>query len=399
MTMTFKAKTGLMILSVGGAMILAKMIAGTIGTGDYPVLNALAIVGGVLLAVGFVFLWLVSAKEPPKPATASNKPLVAAHQSSPGSTGSIAITCEGCGSTYTLGVDAISMTAKELASMMPGLIGSIPDMLMIGRTTSSDREQLQRDRETILRLAPKGWTCKECHKDNQWRPLKSDSLSEATSSASAAPRPAPTPVPAKGVPEVIFQREERKAHPVESHIRVTKRIYSAESKEAAIEFLRTQKVSEPFYYVEVDTPAGRFGIDNGERIYDNKGRFIEAEPEPEKVAYDAGTEKMLSELERDRPNRRQAPPEIVSQGEAALRCLRVIIEDGSAEFNLRRLAVWWGSQFNNAGFNAFLRQRFVEGKDRVKLWQRADSSQSEIARAEAGLYTASTDVLSGSWKP
>jgi hypothetical protein len=217
--------------------------------------------------------------------------------------------------------------------------------------------------------------------------------------APAAPKPAPTPTPAKPVSEVTFQREERKSHPADSHIQITKKIYSAQSKDAAIRFLSTQKVSEPFYYVEVDTPAGIFGIDNGERIYDNKGNFIEAEPKPEKAAYDAETKKMMSELERDRPNRRQTPPDILAQGEAALRSLRAIIEDASADFFMRRLAVWWGSQFNNAGFNAFLRQRFVEGKDRVKLYQKAESSRSELARAEEGLHIAAVDVLGGNWKP
>lgn len=220
--------------------------------------------------------------------------------------------------------------------------------------------------------------------------------------APAASKAIPTPAPAKPaqpVSQVTFQREERKAHPAASHIQITKKIYSAQSKEAAIGFLRTQKVSEPFYYVEVETPSGKFGVDNGGRIYDSKGSFIEAEPEPEKVAYDAETEKMLSELERDRPSRRQTPPEILAQGEAALRCLRVIIEDASADFILRRLAVWWGRQFNNTSFNEFLRQRFVEGKDRAKLYQKAASSQSEDARAEEGLHIAAVDVLSGSWKP
>lgn len=95
----------------------------------------------------------------------------------------IIIRCEACGTSYTLGVDAVSMTSGELARMMPGLIGRIstgssPD-LMIGRSHSLDKKQLQRDRETILRLGPKGWTCKECYKDNQWRPVPPEPRSDS----------------------------------------------------------------------------------------------------------------------------------------------------------------------------------------------------------------------------
>ncbi len=240
-----------------------------------------------------------------------------------------------------------------------------------------------------------------------WKRLFGGGSKPPTPGSKPSPQPAspprtdPTPKPQQAPPaaQVTFQRDERKAHPAAPHIQITKKIYSAQSRDAAIAFLRTQSVSEPFFYIEVDTTSGKFGVDNGGRIYDSKGSFIEAEPEPEKVAYDAETEKMLSELERDRPSRRQTPPEILAQGEAALRCLRVIIEDASADFNLRRLAVWWGSQFGTAGFNSFLNKRFVEGKDRVKLYQKTESSRSEIARAEEGLHIAAVDVLSGKWKP
>lgn len=68
----------------------------------------------------------------------------------------LAIKCEGCGAVYTLGVDAISMTSDELVKMMPGFIGKIPDGLMIGRTTTSDKEQLRHDLDTILRLVERG---------------------------------------------------------------------------------------------------------------------------------------------------------------------------------------------------------------------------------------------------
>lgn len=87
----------------------------------------------------------------------------------------VTIRCEGCSRVYRIGVDACSMTSSELAKMIPGLIGRIstgssPD-LMIGRTKTLDREQLRRDCVTILRAGPEsGWTCQNCHHDNEWRP-------------------------------------------------------------------------------------------------------------------------------------------------------------------------------------------------------------------------------------
>lgn len=74
--------------------------------------------------------------------------------------------------------------------------------------------------------------------------------------------------------QVTFLRVEEFPHPFESRITVTKRIYSAVTKQAAIDFLKTQYVSEQFYYIEIDTPSGRFGIDIAGKIYDNYGSFI-----------------------------------------------------------------------------------------------------------------------------
>jgi len=43
--------------------------------------------------------------------------------------------------------------------------------------------------------------------------------------------------------------------------RVTKRYYKASSKSAAITFLQAHPVTQKMYYIEVDTPEGRFGRD------------------------------------------------------------------------------------------------------------------------------------------
>jgi hypothetical protein len=199
---------------------------------------------------------------------------------------------------------------------------------------------------------------------------------------------------------VTYQREERRPHPAAAHIQVTKRLYTGTTKDAAVDFLRKQNVSQPFYYIEVETPSGKFGIDNGGRVYDSRGEFIEAESKPEKPAYDAATLKMKAALEAAmNEGKRRIPEAILAGGEDSLRCLRLIIEDASADFNLRRMALWWGGQFDDSGFRAFLNDRFVQGKDRARLYQKTESSQSEIARAEEGLHIASLDVLSGKWKP
>ena len=93
------------------------------------------------------------------------------------------------------------------------------------------------------------------------------------------------------------------------------------------------------------------------------------------------------------------PKELLDKKEESLRCLRVIIEDESADFYLRRMAIRWGSQFKDATFNAFLKKRFVDGKTRQSLYQKTQSSKSDLAYAEEGLHIATVDVLSGSWKP
>ena len=76
---------------------------------------------------------------------------------------------------------------------------------------------------------------------------------------------------------VIFQRDEKLSHPSAPNIMVTKKILSAVNKDAAIEYLSKQKVTERFFYIEIDTPNGRFGIDIEGKIYDSKGNFIEVD--------------------------------------------------------------------------------------------------------------------------
>jgi rubredoxin len=82
------------------------------------------------------------------------------------------IRCKGCGTTYTPGVDAVSITSRELARMMPGMIGQIPSGIMIGKSDQRNSVQTKRDAADILREGPSGWICRECHMDNEWRPIR-----------------------------------------------------------------------------------------------------------------------------------------------------------------------------------------------------------------------------------
>jgi hypothetical protein len=72
---------------------------------------------------------------------------------------------------------------------------------------------------------------------------------------------------------VKFKREVHKPHPLMPNVWATHKTYSAPSREAAVAFLRTQKITEPYVYVEVVTPAGIFGIDRMGEIYDSGGEL------------------------------------------------------------------------------------------------------------------------------
>jgi hypothetical protein len=56
---------------------------------------------------------------------------------------------------------------------------------------------------------------------------------------------------------------------------VTKRMFKAGNARSAVEFLTAQpRITRPYYYVEVRTPDGLFGIDNGGFIYDANGNPV-----------------------------------------------------------------------------------------------------------------------------
>ena len=65
-------------------------------------------------------------------------------------------------------------------------------------------------------------------------------------------------------------------YPVDPRFLATKKVYRSQTREAAIAFLKTQDVTEPLFYLEVQTPDGAFGIDGGQRVFDESGHFIDA---------------------------------------------------------------------------------------------------------------------------
>jgi hypothetical protein len=71
--------------------------------------------------------------------------------------------------------------------------------------------------------------------------------------------------------EVKFKREVRKQHPMMPNIQTTTKTYSAPNREVAVAFLHKQRVTEPYFYIEVVTPSGIFGIDIMGEIYDTGG--------------------------------------------------------------------------------------------------------------------------------
>ena len=85
--------------------------------------------------------------------------------------------------------------------------------------------------------------------------------------------PDPEPASSNGV---RYLRTTHDVYPVAPQFQATKRMYRSQSREAALAFLKTQVVTEPLFYIEVETPDGLFAVDQGQRVFDGSGRFIEA---------------------------------------------------------------------------------------------------------------------------
>ena len=83
----------------------------------------------------------------------------------------IVLECVGCRMTYTPGEDAICITSAEMAALIGPAALRMGINMMIGHIGfGAERHQVEQDRRTIIKLARKGWVCKECHADNYWQP-------------------------------------------------------------------------------------------------------------------------------------------------------------------------------------------------------------------------------------
>jgi len=107
---------------------------------------------------------------------------------------------------------------------------------------------------------------------------------------------------------------------------------------------------------------------------------------------------MIEQAVHERESR-VLPGELLECREWALRCLCAIIADTSADFYVRRMAVWWGGQFRDRAFNAFLKHRFLGGKVNSCFEPSTESSVGGPEWAEEGLRIEAADVLSADWKP
>ncbi|MCW2273896.1 hypothetical protein GJ654_08130 [Rhodoblastus acidophilus] len=89
------------------------------------------------------------------------------------------------------------------------------------------------------------------------------------------PAPEPEPFPALAPDEVIYVLTTFGVDSIDPTFMATKKLYRAGSRQAAVAFLRTQVVTEPLAYIEVETPDGPFGIDNRQRVFNTHGQFVD----------------------------------------------------------------------------------------------------------------------------
>lgn len=89
------------------------------------------------------------------------------------------------------------------------------------------------------------------------------------------PAPEPEPFPALAPDEVIYVLTTFGVDSIDPTFMATKKLYRAGSRQAAVAFLRTQVVTEPLSYIEVETPDGPFGIDNRQRVFNTHGQFVD----------------------------------------------------------------------------------------------------------------------------
>jgi hypothetical protein len=92
----------------------------------------------------------------------------------------INLECVGCGRTYTPGKDAICITKDEMVALKMAqphldwesniMVGRVEHLYGLGHISYGNaRLRKEQDRGTIIKLASKGWVCRECHANNYWQ--------------------------------------------------------------------------------------------------------------------------------------------------------------------------------------------------------------------------------------
>jgi hypothetical protein len=97
----------------------------------------------------------------------------------------------------------------------------------------------------------------------------------AEEAPATVPLPAAAPAPAPPVNGVRYVLTTFGVSPVEPQFMATKKVYQGGSRAEAIAFLRTQAVTEPLLYIEVETPEGLFAIDDRHRVFNESGIFVD----------------------------------------------------------------------------------------------------------------------------
>jgi len=86
------------------------------------------------------------------------------------STSRLVLRCQNCETTFEPGLNAICITAKEMAELVGAAALHMGINIMIGLSRGADPKRLEKDKELILLQACEGWTCQVCHHKNEWSP-------------------------------------------------------------------------------------------------------------------------------------------------------------------------------------------------------------------------------------
>ena len=82
----------------------------------------------------------------------------------------VTIKCDGCGTTYKPGYNAICVTADQAAASIGRAALRAGVNMVLAHARLEEMNLVVFQKNTILHNARKGWTCHECQTDNVWWP-------------------------------------------------------------------------------------------------------------------------------------------------------------------------------------------------------------------------------------